>query len=188
MISLINLYVRSWWAQLMGGKQKHLSLFGLRKPIQDGMPSGDDVHRASPRSDKFSDTVPELMYDEDLVAKARNAERDELEDPYDDFIETGRVNRRQARSGGGYEDEEDDGDFVAVATIGLLIVGTYTLVWYRGRIARRQEERQAEERQAVERALMRAAQGHNNPLGVPADLPPVRPNELGFEPVPPPLI
>ena len=139
MLSLIKLYLRSWWAQLMGGKQKHLALFGMRKPS-----IGDDLPGAtSPRANE----QPSIEDEMDEVTWARSRQRDELEDSYDDYLETGRTARRNSRSDGG-SDALGDGDLLETISIALLVIGFSTLMWWRGRVARQREEREQAERRA----------------------------------------
>lgn len=137
MLSLVKLYLRSWWAQLMGGKQKHLALFGLRKPSIDG----DLPGAKSPQSD------PSIEDDMDEVTWARSRQRDELEDSYDDYLETGRTARRNSRIDGG-ADTSGDGELLETISIALLVIGFSTLMWWRGRVARQREEREQAERRA----------------------------------------
>jgi hypothetical protein len=157
MLSLVKLYIRSWWAQLMGGKQKHLALFGLRKPIEDGLPDAaqagglDGVGGAPDRRPGIEDE------DLDLVEWARARERDELEDAYDDYLETGRTARRQSRLETEAGDAAD-GDLWETIAIALLVVGFSSLMWFRGRMARRREEREIADR----RARDQLAELHNN--------------------------
>lgn len=139
MLSLVKLYLRSWWAQLTGGKQKHLALFGLRKPmIEDGLPGLKSAQ---------ANRQPSIEDEMDEVTWARSRQRDELEDSYDDYLETGRTARRNSRMDGG-ADGSEEGDLLETISIALLVIGFSTLMWWRGRVARQREEREQAERRA----------------------------------------
>jgi hypothetical protein len=174
MLSLVKLYIRSWWAQLMGGKQKHLALFGFRKPVEDGLPDARNegtFQRVEPGSNDAA-RQPTIDDDDlDLVSWARARERDELEDSYDDYLETGRATRRQSRLETDSGDTEG-GDLLETIGIALLVLGFSSLMWYRGRMAREREERDRAERRARDR--LAEAQRNAGPAA-----------ETGFVPAPP---
>jgi SEL1 protein len=174
-LSLLKLHLRSWWSSFLGGKQEHLAWFA--PATQQRLPdSGADAP-----VDRL-EIERELAQEEDMdvVAWARSRARDELDDTYDDYLETGRSHRRNRRQDsttddggslfGGDDDDEDDINDTAM--IGVLVAGLTAAFWLRARQVRlRQEREEAEAR----------ARGEPLPPRAEADI--ARPG-LDFPPVP----
>lgn len=153
-LSLLKLHLRSWWSSFLGGKQEHLAWFapssaGQRMPdsARDA-PAFETIDRLEVERDLAQEE------DMDVVAWARSRARDELDDTYDDYLETGRHRRSRtphddegASFFGGNPDDEDDA-IHDTAMIGVLVAGLTWAFWLRARQVRRRQEREEAEARA----------------------------------------
>lgn len=171
-LSLLKLHLRSWWSSFLGGKQEHLAWFATpTQRLPDAAGDGTMVDRL--------EVERELAQEEDMdvVAWARSRARDELDDTYDDYLETGRAHRRhrqrQDEDGALMEGEGED-DIDDTIYVGILVAALTAAFWVRARQVRlRQERREAEAR----------ARGEAVPPREVADVEVAQPG-LDFPPVP----
>lgn len=176
-LSLLKLHLRSWWSSFLGGKQEHLAWFAPSAVQRMPNPAGDD---ASFQTINRLEVERDLAQEEDMdvVAWARSRAREETDDTYDDYLETGRIRRSRSRDDDGsffgVNPDDDDDDIHDTAMIGILVAGLTAAFWLRARQVRQRQEREEAEARARGEPLP--------PRAVPAD-PVARPG-LDFPPVP----
>ncbi|KAJ9126930.1 hypothetical protein QFC24_001161 [Naganishia onofrii] len=156
-LCLLKLHLRSWFSSFLGGsKQEHLAWFAAPMPDMPDPTSTDTLDPLELERDLAQEE------DMELVAYARSRARDEMDDTYDDYLETGRV-RRSARRQGEHEttgeqyyDTDADKDSSDVmrdelrdtAMVGLLVAGLTAAFWMRARQIRQRQEREEAEARA----------------------------------------
>lgn len=205
-LALVKLWLRSYWAELIGGKgkggKKHMGLFGVKRGIEAGV-GGDELDTyGGARAGREAGQAGVENADEDenldLVEWARKRQRDELDNtPYDDYLETGRAQRqrqrprqRQANSqqphGDDLDIDDDTDELFETLAIALLVIGFSGLMWVRGRWARQRAEREEDERRARGGAVPGVGIAGGPGVGPPAAAPGqgVEPLPFGFPPLP----
>ncbi|KAJ9098741.1 hypothetical protein QFC21_004389 [Naganishia friedmannii] len=151
-LSLLKLHLRSWLSSFLGGsKQEHLDWFAPMQDMQD-LTSTDALDPLEAKRDLAQEE------DMDVVAWARSQAREEMDDTYDDYLETGRVRRSTRRSGEQettgeqYYDSDDNWDAMDelrdTAMVGLLVAGLTAAFWIRARQVRQRQEREEAEARA----------------------------------------
>ncbi|KAJ9122614.1 hypothetical protein QFC22_002043 [Naganishia vaughanmartiniae] len=156
-LSLLKLHLRSWFSSFLGGsRQEHLDWFaptqGMAEPTTTDTLDPLEVERDLAQEE-----------DMDVVAWARSRARDEMEDTYDDYLETGRV-KRSSSSGRRQGDHETTGEqyydttneegwdamdeLRDTAMVGLLVAGLTAAFWIRARQVRQRQEREEAEARA----------------------------------------
>jgi SEL1 protein len=160
-LSLLKLHLRSWWSSFLGGKQEHLAWFAPTTSQRMPDSAGDDSSfQTIDRLEVERDLAQEE--DMDVVAWARSRAREETDDTYDDYLETGRIRRSRSQDDGGSffggNPDDDDDDIHDTAMIGILVAGLTAAFWFRARqVRQRQEREEAEARARGEPVPPRAA-------------------------------
>lgn len=175
-LSLLKLHLRSWWSSFLGGKQEHLAWFAPSTAQRLPDSAGDESSfQTIDRLEVERDLAQEE--DMDVVAWARSRAREETDETYDDYLETGRIRRSRSHDDegsffGGNPDDDDD-DIHDTAMIGILVAGLTAAFWFRARqVRQRQEREEAEARARGEPVPPRAVPG--DPVARPGwDFPPV---------------
>lgn len=172
-LSLIKLYIRSWWAQLMGGK-RHLAMFTpSNERVQRDLGSAAHVDAETLRQQQEEEMELLDRARMELESSSSGHEPAEYDDHLDTSVRGSSWSSHEGLGGIGagasVNDDGDGSEWMETMLVAILVTCCATLVWWRGRLVRQREEERQRHQEVEHDLAMRAAAGAG-PVPVPAAL------------------